>query len=234
MSRTAARRALLTVVLSALCLTVTYAVVAASGPSDHPPSPRRRHPPHRRRRLHRRHQDHRPHHPVPQLRRAKYNYAFGKDIALPPLERHVGQRPVPRSQKLPHRRILRPLPPGSLPPVAPVRPRQRLPRALVPQKRQHAHRRKGRPVLPPLRGLPQPVALLSGAPDQGLAQKTPLRRGRRHLLRLPLPSRRSTPAAPAATSWRSPQYWSTKTAQPITARSPTRRSSRTSTATPKP
>jgi tetratricopeptide (TPR) repeat protein len=37
MSRTALRRALLTVILSASCLTVTYAVLAASGPADSTP-----------------------------------------------------------------------------------------------------------------------------------------------------------------------------------------------------
>ena len=39
MSRTAARRALLTVVIAASCLTVTYAVLAASGPNATPPVP---------------------------------------------------------------------------------------------------------------------------------------------------------------------------------------------------
>ena len=38
--------------------------------------------------------------------------------AVPALQRHLRQRPVPQPQKLLHRRILRPLPSGGLPPVA--------------------------------------------------------------------------------------------------------------------
>ncbi len=72
----------------------------------------------------------------------RYNYAFGKDIPLPSLERDDSQRPVHQPAQCPHRRILRPLPPGGLPPVAPIRSLQQLPRTLVPEERQHAHRLK--------------------------------------------------------------------------------------------
>ena len=49
-----------------------------------------------------------------------------------------------------------------------------------------AHRREGRPVLPPLRRLPQPCRPALRRPVAGHAQKAPLRAGRRHLLHLPL------------------------------------------------
>ena len=58
--------------------------------------------------------------------------------------------------------------------------------ALVSEERQHAHRRKGRAVLAPLRRLPQSRRALLRRPLPGHAQEAPLRGRRRHLLRLPL------------------------------------------------
>ena len=48
------------------------------------------------------------------------------------------------------------------------------------------HRRKGRPVLPPLRRFHNPVALFSGDLSQGVPKKATLRGRGRHLLHLPL------------------------------------------------
>ena len=103
-----------------------------------------------------------------------YNYAFGKDTPFLPSNATTVQRPVLQPQSLPHRPILRPLPPGGLSPVAPVRSLQQLPRPLVPEKRQRAHRRKGRAVFPPLRGLPQPRRPALRRPVAGHAQEAPL------------------------------------------------------------
>ena len=142
--------------------------------ADLPPPPT---PPHPR---------HRPHHPVPRLRRhpATTTPSARNPPSFPPTP-----PPPTASSSSPksflHGRILRPLPPGGLSPVAPVRSLQQLPRALVPEERQHAHRREGRPVLAPLRRLPQPRRPLLRRSVAGHAQEAPLRAGRRHLLHLP-------------------------------------------------
>ena len=116
----------------------------------------------------------------------RYNYAFGKESPfLPSNAMSVnGQFLSPNSFL--HRAILRPLPPGGLPPVAAVGSFQRLPQSLVSQERQHAHRREGGPVLAPLRGMPQSRRAPLRRPFAGHAQETPIRGRRHHLLHLPL------------------------------------------------
>ena len=198
----------------------------------HSPNP----PPRRdcRRILHRRHQAHRPHHAVPRLRRRPLQLRLRQGLALPALECHLRQRPVPQPQELLHRPVLRPLPPGGLPPVAPVRALQQLPRPLVSQKRQHAHRREracSSRATAKAATTPSPCspaicrrACPKSAPSRTKASPAPPA----------TPSSPPTPPAPAATSWASRPCWSTKTARPSPAPSPTPKSWPTSTAIPRP
>ena len=118
---------------------------------------------------------HRPALPIPPVSRLPLQLRFRQRHTVPPLQRHLLQRPVPQPAQFLYRQILRPLPPGGLPPVAPDGSLQQLPRPLVFEKRQCPHRRKGRPVLPPLRRLPQPRRPSFRRSVAGHAQKAPLR-----------------------------------------------------------
>ena len=111
--------------------------------------------------------------PIPRLRLHPLQLRLWQGVAVPPLQRHDGQRPVPQSAQLPHRRILRPLPPGGLPPVAPVRSFQQLPRPWYLKNVNMLIDEKGVQFSRHCEGCHNPVALFSGDLSQGMPKKRP-------------------------------------------------------------
>ena len=83
-------------------------------------------------------------------------------------------------------------------------------------------------------GCHDPIAVVAGATHRRRAPQTSRTIRTASPARLPLHPERHTRAAPAATFSANPPSWSMKKASPSTAKSPTKRSSPTSTATPRP
>ena len=80
-----------------------------------------------RRRLHSQHQGQRRNNGFPRLCVGSIQLRIWQGVAVSPVERNVSKRTIPQSQGFLQRAILRPLPPGGLPPVASVSSFQRLP-----------------------------------------------------------------------------------------------------------
>ena len=149
--------------------------------------------------------------------------ASAHESPVPTLQRHHGHRRVHRPQGLPHRRLLRPLPPGVARPVASVRPLQLQPRPLLPPQRQPARRRERHRLHPPLRRLPRPHRRRLRRTHGEVPPHPPLRPGRRHLHGLPLhPEGRHSRHRQLRHGRPPPSSW-TRTASPSTAPSPTQR-----------
>ena len=209
---------------------LTWAVRAATDPVFNRPPPPLRVRQHTRRyaRLLHPSRHHRPYHRLPRFRRLALQLRLRQRHAVPALQRHHRQRPVRQPQELPHCAVLRPLPPGGLPPVAPVRSLQQLPRALVPEKRQHAHRRKRRTVSPAIAR----AATTPSPCSPATCRRACPRSGRLKTKASPAPpatpSLRQTPPEPAATSWVRPAVLVDESGAPITAPSLRRRNPRPS------
>ena len=116
---------------------------------------------------------HRPHNPVPRLRATRYNYAFGKESPFLPSNAMTANGQFISPKSVSHRRVLRPLPPGGLPPVAPVRSLQQLSAPWYLKNVNMLIDEKGVQFSRHCEGCHNPIALFSGDLSQGMPKTRP-------------------------------------------------------------